>query len=219
MEFFPKVIFSFSLWGREIPVTETVVVTWGIMAFLMVFGVFAGRGLRRIPQGLQRATEILYEEIENLVNSIFGEERREFIPYIGTLGLYLVIANLVGLITLRPPTADLSTTLALALITFGLTLLEGLKSKGVVGYIKGFFQPMIFMTPLNIIGAVTNPMSLAFRLFGNILGGMVVMGLVYSAAPVFVPIPLHFYFDIFSGLLQTFIFVMLTLMFIAMASD
>jgi len=107
----------------------------------------------------------------------------------------------------------------LALITFILTTLEGFKSKGVFGYVKGFFEPLPFMAPLNIIGAITNPISLAFRLFGNILGGMVVMALIYSAAPILIPIPLHFYFDIFSGLLQTFIFVMLTMTFISMAAD
>ena len=78
---------------------------------------------------------------------------------------------------------------------------------------------MPFMAPLNIVGALTNPFSLAFRLFGNIIGGMVIMGLVYTAVPILIPVPLHFYFDIFSGVLQTFIFIMLTLTFIAMAAD
>ena len=219
MEFFPKVIFTFNIFGRAIPITETVVITWGIMVVLIVFGYLLGRSFENNPQKLQEIIEVYYEGIESLVKTTMGTNRREFIPYVGVLGLYLIVANLIGLVSLRPPTADLSTTLALALITFTLTTVEGIKSKGLLRYIKGFFEPLAFMVPLNIIGAITNPMSLAFRLFGNILGGMVVISLVYSAAPILVPIPLHFYFDIFSGLLQTFIFIMLTLTFVSMETE
>lgn len=219
MEFFPKVVFILPILGQSIPITETIVVTWGIMLGLMILGYVAGKNLEKIPTGIQNVAETAYEGIEDLIQVTMGEKRPEFVPYIGTLALYLLVANLVGLTTLRAPTADLSTTLALASITFVLTQIEGIKRKGILGYLKGFVEPLPFMAPLNIVGALTNPFSLAFRLFGNIIGGMVIMGLVYTAVPILIPVPLHFYFDIFSGVLQTFIFIMLTLTFIAMAAD
>lgn len=219
MEFFPKVVFVLYILGKSIPITETVVVTWGIMAVLIILAYLAGKNVEEIPRGIQNVVEVMYEGTENLIKVTMGEKRPEFIPYIGTLALFLLVANLIGLIALRPPTADLSTTLALALITFVLTQIEGVKKKGFLGYLKGFFEPLPFMAPLNFIGALTNPFSLAFRLFGNIVGGMVIMGLVYAAVPIFIPVPLHLYFDMFSGILQTFIFIMLTLTFITMAAD
>lgn len=219
MEFFPKVVFTLRIKDTSIPITETVVVTWGIMLMLIIFGYFVGKNLKNIPQGIQNVVEVLYEGIENLMQVTMGVKKPELLPYIGTLGLYLLAANLMGLIGLRPPTADLSTTFALALITFVLTQIEGIRNKGVLGYLKGFFEPIPFMAPLNFIGEITNPISLSFRLFGNMIGGMVIMSLVYTAVPIFIPVPLHFYFDMFSGILQTFIFIMLTLTFITMAAD
>jgi F-type H+-transporting ATPase subunit a len=219
VEFFPKVAYILSIMGISVPITETVAVTWGIMSVLILSAYFAGNSLKKIPRGIQNVVEVMYEGIENLIKVTLGEKRNEFIPYIGTLALYLLVANLVGLIALRPPTADLSTTLALALITFVLTQIEGVKKKRFLGYLKGFFQPLPLMAPLNFIGALANPFSLAFRLFGNIVGGMVIMSLVYTAVPILIPVPLHFYFDMFSGILQTFIFIMLTLTFITMAAD
>ncbi|MCR4429758.1 MAG: F0F1 ATP synthase subunit A [Tepidanaerobacteraceae bacterium] len=219
MEFFPKVIFIIPLYGMKIPVTETVVVTWGIMAGLMAFGYAAGKNLERMPHGLQNGVEIFYEGLEGLIESTMGEGNEGFVPYIGTLAMYLAVANLIGLLAFRPPTADLSTTLTLAGITFALTQYEGLRKKGVTGYIRGFFEPLPFMAPLNIIGQIANPFSMAFRLFGNILGGMIIMNLAYSAMPVIIPAPLHFYFDVFAGVLQTFIFIMLTMTFVGMAAE
>lgn len=219
MEFFPRVVFILPLFGINIPVTETVVVTWGIMAGLIIFGYVAGKNFERIPHGLQNVVEILYEGLEGLIKSTMGEGKDGFVPYIGTLAMFLAVANLIGLLTFRPPTADLSTTLTLAGITFVLSQYEGLKRKGVTGYIKGFFEPLPFMAPLNVIGQIANPFSMAFRLFGNILGGMIIMGLVYSVVPVLIPASLHFYFDVFAGVLQTFIFIMLTMTFVTMAAD
>ncbi len=219
MRFFPKVVFTVPLFGRTVPVTETVVVTWGIMLVLMALGFAAGKNLEQFPGRFQNAVEVFYEAIEGLVKSAMGEGKEGFVPYMGTLGLYILTANMIGLFTLRPPTADLSTTLTLAGITFALTQYENISSRGIKGYIKSFFEPLPFMFPLNIIGAVANPVSMAFRLFGNILGGMVIMGLVYSVVPAVVPVPLHFYFDIFAGVLQAFIFVMLTMTLIATAAE
>ena len=147
--------------------------------------------------------------------------------------IYIMIANLWGLIGLRAPTADLNTTFALSILTFFLIHGFAIKRKGVGGWIKGqFLEPVAVLFPLNVISEIATPVSLAFRLFGNIVGGMIIMTLVYSALgsilsgvlpiPIFmlgIPAVLHAYFDVFAGVLQSFIFTMLTMVFVSMAMD
>lgn len=215
----PKIMFY--MFG--IPVTETVTTTWIIMLVLTVLAYFGGKNLKSIPDGKQNFTEMLVDAIQKLVAQTMGEDKLVFTPYIGTLLFYLVIANLCGLLGFRPPTADINTTLALAIMTFCLTQFFGIRSKGIGGYMKGFLDPMPALLPLNIIGELANPVSLSFRLFGNIVGGLIIMQLVYSALGFLsiIPIPavLHIYFDVFSGVLQSFIFSMLTMVFVSMAMD
>ncbi|MDN5331293.1 MAG: F-type H+-transporting ATPase subunit a [Tepidanaerobacteraceae bacterium] len=217
MEFFPRVVFYLKFLDYKVPVTETVVVTWCVMVILMVFSYFAGKSVGKKDGVLQKVCEAFYEGMENILVETMGESASAFIPYIGTLLAFLLFSNLSGLFGARPPTADLSTTLMLASITFFLTQKEGIRRKGLLGYIKSFFEPSPVLFPLNVIGSFSTPVSMAFRLFGNILGGLIIMNLVYSAVPLFIPVPLHFYFDIFAEILQAFIFVMLTAVFIAMA--
>lgn len=220
VEFFSPVLFEFNLFGFTVEITRTVTVTWLVMAILIVFSVYGGKKFDRVPRGLQNFVELIVEGIVWLVDNTMGKERRGFVPFIGALTLYLFVANLIGLLPFRPPTADLSTTLGLALVTFACTQYYGIKEKGFGKYLKGFIEPLPIMLPMNIIGEVANPFSMAFRLFGNIVGGsVIVMGLVYSAFPYLIPVPLHAYFDIFAGILQTFIFAMLTMTFISMAMD
>lgn len=219
MDFFPDVVFTFSLFGQKIEVTESVAVTWVIMTVFSITAFLGSRDLKLVPRGFQNITEIFIDSITWLVDTVMGAKYRGFVPYIGTLVLYLTAANLIGLITLRPPTADLSSTLALSAITFVLIQYYGIKAKGMKNYLKGFIEPIPFMLPLNIIGELANPFSMAFRLFGNILGGFIILTLLYRAAPILLPLPLHAYFDVFAGVLQTFIFSMLTMTFLVMAMD
>ncbi|MDI3535073.1 MAG: F-type H+-transporting ATPase subunit a [Thermosediminibacterales bacterium] len=219
MDFFPDVVFTFSMFGQRMEVTESVTVTWIIMAVFGITAFLSSRNLKVVPRGFQNIVEIFVESTTWLVDTTMGTKYRGFVPYIGTLTLYLTAANLIGLITLRPPTADLSTTLALSTITFALTQYYGIKVKGMKNYLKGFIEPIPFMLPLNIIGELANPFSMAFRLFGNILGGFIILTLLYRAAPILLPVPLHAYFDVFAGVLQTFIFSMLTMTFLVMAMD
>jgi F-type H+-transporting ATPase subunit a len=151
-----------------------------------------------------------------------GKKFSNFAPYVGTIILFIGVANISGLLGLRPPTADLNTTMGLSLMTFILIHFMGVKSKGLGGYLKGFLDPMPFLLPLNILGELATPISLSFRLFGNIVGGLIIMTLVYQALgnfAVLVPAVLHAYFDMFAGLLQSFIFAMLTMVFVSLASD
>jgi F-type H+-transporting ATPase subunit a len=209
----PQVMFTIG----GIPITETVTTTWLIMAALVIVSIIITKRLEMVPKGKQNIAEIIVEGVVWLVDSTMGPGNHKFIPYIGTLVLYLLFANLIGLIGLRPPTADLNTTLALSSITFFCIHFFGMKSQGVLPYLKGFTEPMFFLLPLNIIGELATPFSLAFRLFGNILGGTIIMALLYSFAPILVPILPHMYFDIFAGVIQTFIFAMLTMTFISIA--
>lgn len=217
-----------------IPVTETITVTWGIMLILTIASILLTRNLKKMPQRVQVVVEMFVETIYNLTSSTMGEDKVSFAPYIGTLILYLAFANLAGLFGVRPPTADLNTTLALALITFGMIHINGVRRKGLLTYVKGFTEPFFLLMPINLIGEIATPVSLSFRLFGNIVGGMIIMSLLYGALgaatsallgisiPVLqigVPALLHIYFDLFSGLLQTFIFAMLTMVFVSGAMD
>jgi F-type H+-transporting ATPase subunit a len=214
MEYAPRVMFY--IFG--FPITEVVTTTWIIMLVLIVFGWLGGRNLKKIPSTFQNIIELIVDSINKLTETTMGGDKLGFAPYMGTLALFLAIANLSGLLGIRPPTADLNTTFALSLLTFIAVQYFGIKSKG-KDYFKGFIEPFVLMFPLNVIGELANPISLSFRLFGNILGGLIIMALIYSAAPIIAPILPHIYFDLFSGVLQTFIFVMLTMVFISMAMD
>lgn len=228
--FGPRVVFTLP---GGIPVTETVTVTWFIMIVLAIFSYFATKKLERVPNKLQSTVELLVESIYNLTKQTMGADKIGFAPYMGTLLIFLAIANIAGLFGLRPPTADVNTTLGLAIVTFFMIHIFGMKSKGVGTYLKGFLDPFPALLPLNIIGELATPISLGFRLFGNIVGGLIIMNLLYGALgalsgnlgiplPIFqagVPAVLHIYFDLFAGVLQSFIFTMLTMVFVAMAMD
>lgn len=233
MAFGAKVIYTFS---EDLPLiggfrlTETITTTWIIMAILIIGAYLLTRNLEKIPRGVQNMLEVFVDAIYNLTGSTMGEDKISFAPYIGTIILYLAFANLSGLVAVRPPTADLNTTLSLALMTFFLIHFNGLRRKGLKGYLKGFLEPFPMLLPINILGELATPISLSFRLFGNLVGGMIIMSLIYSALAAFsgggipflqlgIPVVLHAYFDLFSGLLQTFIFAMLSMIFISGAMD
>ncbi|SHJ85826.1 F0F1 ATP synthase subunit A [Tepidibacter formicigenes] len=227
----PKIMFTIP--GLGIPVSETVTTTWIIMIGLTLFAYFGTRKLEKVPKGFQNFVELIVDGLYSVVKQTMGEDKMRFAPYIGSLFLFFVCSNLIGLLGLRSPTTDLNTTLAWALITFFMVQYNGIKSKGLGGYLKGFLEPIPAMLPLNIVGELANPVSLSFRPFGNITGGMVIMMLLYQllaylsgligiGIPILevgIPAVLHIYFDLFSGVLQAFIFIMLTMVFISGAID
>lgn len=206
----------FYLFG--LPITETVINTWIVMALLIGFALIARRRLAMYPGKFQNFVELIVESITNLVTSTMGEERKGFAPYMATLFLFLAVSNMSGIIGLRPPTADINLTAALALMTFFGIHYYGLKKKG-FGHIKGLAEPLFLFLPLNIIGELAKPVSLSMRLFGNIFGGAVIMAMIAGAVGIFVPVLPSLYFDLFSGILQSFIFVMLTMVFITLALE
>jgi F-type H+-transporting ATPase subunit a len=222
MEFEPKIQFHIPDWVPFLGgtgVTETVTTTWLIMALLVAFAYFSTRVLEEKPGPLQNVVEMFVESIENLTVSSMGRDKLGFAPYMGTLAMYILAANLAGLFAFRPPTADLNTTMALSFITFASIHYYGIRRKGLLKYLKEFAEPMPLLLPLNIIGELSTPVSLSFRLFGNMLGGVIIMYLMYQMVPLILPILPHIYFDLFAGVLQTFIFVMLSMVFISLAMD
>ena len=225
-------IVVFEIFGIQI--TQTVTTTWFIMAVLILFAFVATRKLEKVPRGIQNIAEILVDTINGLTRQTMGEANAGFAPYIGTLLMFLALANIAGLFGLRPPTADVNTTMGLAIMTFVMIHFFGAKAKGPLTYAKGFLEPFAALLPLNIMGELATPISLSFRLFGNIVGGLIIMNLLYGALgglstklmgisiPIFqvgIPAILHIYFDLFAGILQSFIFTMLTMVFISIATE
>lgn len=218
----------FEINGQAIYLTETVINTWviiGIMVLVALIIRFSMRKFKDAPESkFQTAVEMFVETLNSLVTGTMGETSgKGFAGYFGPLITFIAVCNLSGLLGFRPPTADFATTLAFALITFFMIYGFGIKSKG-LGYFKGWLEPVPFLLPLNIIGDLATPVSLSFRLFGNILGGTIIMGLVYAMFPkivIFLGVPavLHVYFDLFAGILQAFIFVMLSMTFVSSAMD
>ncbi|CAK7029065.1 MAG: ATP synthase subunit a [Peptostreptococcus russellii] len=222
------------LYLGNLKISETIVVQWVIMLLLIIAAFIMTRNLKKVPTSKrQHFLEWAVSSLRNLVNETMGETFTSRVPwitsYIGTIMLFFLSSNLVGLLALKSPTTDLDTTVGWALITFFMIYVMGVKFNG-PKYFKSLIEPTPLMAPLNIIGELARPISLSFRPFGNILGGTIIMGLVYSllqyistliphmSIPVgqfLIPVPLHMYFDLFAGSLQAFIFVMLTMVFVS----
>lgn len=218
---------SFNLGTHSIIIPETITSLWIVTILLSIFAIYVNKKVKKakaeeVPSKFLNVIELLVETINGMVRDTMGERNMKFAPFIFFLMVFLSVSNLFGLTGLVAPTSDYSVTLSLALIVFTMVQYFGIKSNGGFGYVKGFFQPYILLSPLNIIGELANPVSLSFRLFGNIMSGGLILTLVYSALGYFAPLVtpfLHGYFDLFSGLLQAFIFTMLTMVFISGATE
>ena len=204
--------------GINIWITETLVNTWIVMAVLITVAIIIRMKLTYTdsPRGLQNVAEYIVELFDGFVRSAAGDKLAGLGNWFFAVFFFVLISNIGGMF-FRPPTADWATTFGLALVSFTLIQVMGFKHrKG--AYLKSFIEPVFLFAPLNIIGELARPISLSFRLFGNILAGMILMGLLYNMAPlpVLIGIPafLHFYFDLAMGTLQAYIFTVLSLSFI-----
>ena len=128
--------------------------------------------------------------------------------------LYIAVANLIGLIGFKPPTKDMGVTAAMAVMSIVLVEVAGIRQKGTKGWLKGFLEPIWIVAPINLLEVFTRPLSLCMRLFGNVLGAFVIMKLIEYILPVGLPVLFSAYFDIFDGLIQAYVFVFLTGLFI-----
>lgn len=226
MDFNDKVLTTIPVGDTEIWITQSLLGMWIIMAILITVAIVVkvkSNKFKAVPAGFQNLVEAFVEAMDNFTAGIMGEKNRNFAPYFAGLFIFILISNISGLFGLRPPTANYSVPLGMALITFIMVQFYGIKSKGILGYIKGFGEPIVLLSPLNIVGELANPVSLSFRLFGNIVGGTILMGLYYGLLPWFVklgiPAFLHIYLDLFAGVLQAFVFTMLSMVFVSGALE
>jgi len=210
-------IFTIPLFGG---IAESVVVTWIIMAVMAIAAICLVRNLKvENPGKKQLLLETAISGIYKFFEETIGEHGKRYIPYLMTIMLYLGVANLIGLIGFKPPTKDLNVTAAMAIMSIILIEYAGIYQKGVKNWLKSFAQPVAIIAPINVLEIVIRPLSLCMRLFGNVLGGFVVMELIKLLVPVFVPVVFSCYFDIFDGLIQAFVFVFLTALFIKEATE
>ena len=197
---------------------DAIAMTWIVFGVLIGFGYLATRHRNRLPGPLQVVGELLVTNLWGLVEDALGKEMaRKYAPLIASLFMFLVMSNWLGIFPhLEEPTKDLNTPLGLGIMGFCIAHYAGIKSKGLTHYIREYFQPIFFMMPLNLIGEVAKVVSISFRLFGNIMGGsiiiLVVSHLTYS---IVMPPLLNAFFGLFVGVIQAFVFTMLTLVYIS----
>ena len=200
-----------------VPVTRPVVTTWALMSVLTVLSWLVMRRLGPRPGRLQAALEIVVTGIAGQIKEVIGRDPRPFLPLLGTLFIFLAVANVSGVLPgVEAPTAKLETPAALALIVFASVHYFGIRARGPLGYLASFAEPKLIMLPLNLVSEVTRTFSLMVRLFGNVMSGEFVIGLVIALAGLFVPVPLMV-LEILVGLVQAYIFTVLATVFIGAA--
>lgn len=213
----PQVI-TYLFGNKNMPITDTLLVAWVVVIILILFSFLITRRLEMIPGRLQNAVELLISSIEGQIEPMLPGMGRDLLPFIGTIFIFIGLSNLIGIVPgVANPTGDLNTTLGLALVVFLVSQYHGIKVKGIWGYLKGYAEPIVVMLPMNIISELAKPISHSFRLFGNIVGGGIIITLIYQAAPWLIPIPLHAWFDLFVGVVQALIFGMIALSYISVA--
>lgn len=229
----------------DLQISETIVVSWIVMLLITGLCIWLTHDLKVENISKRQAlAEMLVEQANKFVVGNMGEKFRHMIPFVAALFVTSVVSNLISLIGLRSPTADLTTEAAWAVVVFIMITAQKIKTGGFGGYLKGFTTPIAIMTPFNVLSELATPISMACRHFGNILSGVVINGLIYGALAVAssallgllpgvlgnvlsqipildvgIPAILSVYFDWFSGFMQAFIFCMLTVMYIANAAE
>lgn len=222
----PVILFSFKLFGHLIDVPLSLGIQWIIMLLLLVVCIIGTRNLKTIPNKRQNILEMIVEAINNLVRDNMGEKYMSFVPFIGTMAIFILLMNLAGLFGVEAPTTDYSVAVALAAISFVVIQGYAIKKNGVKHYFLVYKEPIIPMLPLNIMERIMFPVSLSLRLFGNMMAGGVIIGLLYKGlgsiswvARIGIPVAFHGYFDLFDGSIQMIIFIMLTMINIKIIAE
>lgn len=218
-------------------ITQTTITLFAVTVILLILAFALTRKITKRPGKVQVLLEKVVTMLYNLVEGTMGKHNVKFAPYIGTLFVSSIFGSIIGMTQiLRSTTADLSVTMAWALVTTGLVWANNIKNFGLKAWLKGFTEPIFVMTPMNIVSEIASPLSLAFRHFGNVAGGGVLTTLIYAALallsnavlgwlpdfigtiPIFqagIPALLSVYFDLFSGFVQALVFSLLTMVYIA----
>ena len=197
---------------------EAMLMTWIVIGLLLLFGWACSSRSSMVPNRFQVVGELLVSKLYELTEDAMGKElAKTYSPLICALFLFLVLCNWLGIIPhLEEPTKDLNTPLSLGLMGFAIAHYVGIKTKGFKDYIKEYFAPMFFMMPLNLIGELAKVVSISFRLFGNIMGGSIIILVVsYLTYNIVLPPFLNAFFGFFVGAIQAFVFTMLTIVYIS----
>ncbi|MGL4848232.1 MAG: F0F1 ATP synthase subunit A [Clostridium sp.] len=210
-----------------ISISGDIIIQWVIMAFLIGVSLVCVKGFKVLKPGkVQVAIEAMYGALGNVVDENMGDKYKSYVPFVGTLGAFLFIINILGIFGFASPTRNLSVVVGFTIITFVLVHGNSIKRNGVKEYIKSYGRPYIAMLPITLMEKVVFPLSLALRLFGNILASTIVMELLYMGlskinflAQIGIPIVGHAFFDLFDGTIQTIIFVMLTIITIKLQAE
>lgn len=207
-------VFTIPIFGG-IPILESTVVIGIIIAAVVLISIWLTHDLRvENPGRKQLMTEAFIGWLKDFFGDLLGEKGKRYTPYMMTVIVLLGLSNTIGLIGFKPPTKDINVTAALAVMSIVLIEYAGIHANGVGGWLKSFTRPMVMITPINIMEVVIRPVSLCMRLFGNMVGGFVVMELIKGICQVILPFPFSLYFDIFDGLIQAYVFCLLTSLFI-----
>lgn len=197
---------------------DVILMTWIVILFLTFFGYTAARKRSRIPGPVQVVGELFINQLYGLTEDALDKEMaKTYAPLICALFMFLLLSNWLGIIPhLGEPTKDLNTPLSLGLMGFFIAHYAGIKAKGIKTYTKAYFEPIFFMAPLNIIGELAKVVSISFRLFGNIMGGSIIILVVsYLTYSIVLPPLLNAFFGLFVGTIQAFVFTMLTVVYIS----
>ncbi len=221
-----KPLWSFNIGPIKIDIVPEIVMQWIIILIVAAIAIWATRNLKLRPNKKQVVVEYIYTTLKNVVTANMGEEFLDILPFIGSLATFLLFMNLTGLFGLPVPTKSFSVTVGMALVTFYMVQYYTIRKYGLKSYFGGYTFPIAIITPINILERIMLPVSLALRLFGNILAATFLVELCYEAlghigfiAQLGIPVPLHAYFDVFDGGIQTVIFIMLTMINIKMIAD
>ncbi|MCI8949954.1 MAG: F0F1 ATP synthase subunit A [Lachnospiraceae bacterium] len=213
-------IVKYNIGGHELWITTTTIGMLIVSIIILVLAFMAKRTMENatdVPGTFQNIVELGVEMLEKMTQGILGNHARKFANYVGTIFLFILFCNLSGLLGLRAPTADYGVTFLLGLVTFAIVQYQGVKNRK-LHHFTSLFEPVPLLFPINLIGEVANPISISLRLFANLLSGVIIMGLWYGMLPIFVnigiPAALHVYCDLFSGCIQTYVFCMLTMVYI-----
>jgi len=205
--------------GHSITINlEVILMTWIVFALLIIIGLCASNKKSILPRPIQALGELIVSLLYELTEDALGKDlAKTYAPLICALFMFLLFSNWLGIIPhLEEPTKDLNTTLGLGIMGFVIAHYAGIKSKGIKAYLKEYFQPIFFMMPLNLIGELAKIVSISFRLFGNIMGGSIIILVVsYLTYSIILPPFLYAFFGFFVGTIQAFVFTMLTVVYIS----
>ncbi len=203
----------FRLLGVDI--TAAVVATWAMVAVLSVCAVYAGGRLQQRPSRWQAVAEWGIGGLSGLIEEMTGESSRRYLPLVATIGLFVLVANLMAVLPyVDAPTANISTPAALAVIVFVSVHYFGIRELGLGSYLRSFAQPSVLLLPMNLLGHLTRTFSLAIRLFGNMLSHQIIVAVLLVVLPLVIPAVLEV-FGLFIGVLQAYIFTILTVVYVA----